>query len=150
MAKCIKYCIKRMLKTADENPTQPFTIIDAYNRKIYDSPDKCQRVINAQNAAHISTQWKFIMFEIAVDERDTYVGFDPDDKRCQLIKPDTFKGNRTQALKNKSHVDAEERRKEESRKKAQREFEERERALMAKFTPEQMRDYVALKLKEEN
>ncbi|EHG2442587.1 hypothetical protein J4061_004474 [Salmonella enterica] len=148
MAKCIKYCIKRMLKTASENPMKPFTIIDAYNKRVYDTAAKAQRVIDAQNQAHVNSNWKFVMFTIEIDERHSHLEYDPDDIRCNFIKPDNFTGNRTTALKNKARENAKERAKEESRKKAQAHFDARLNKLLDKMTPEQRKSYIDLTMKE--
>lgn len=151
MPKVTKYCIKRVLKTDQVNSDIKLTIVDAYNRKVYDTENQRNRILDAQNNAHINTQWIFIPFEIEVDSTRTLrKPFDPDDPKCNLIKPDTFKGNRTIALKNKIRNEDEQRRKEDLRKKSQSIFEEREKDLINKMTPEQMAHYVALKIKEGN
>lgn len=150
MSKCRKWCIKRLLKSVDENLIEkPFTIIDAYNKKVYDTPEKAQRIINAQNAAHVCTQWKFVLFEIEIDERHSHLAYDPENPACNFIQaPKTLTGNRTTQIKNKLREEAEKARKKDIRDKAQREFEAKEKALMAKMTPEQLAAYMQLKLNE--
>ncbi|ENL8185155.1 hypothetical protein AB6F95_004639 [Salmonella enterica] len=148
MPKAIKYCMKRILKTATLQAGKKLTIVDAYNKKHYDTARKRDSIMNAQNAAHVNTQWKFVPFDIEIDEKHSHLRYDPDDPRCNFFKEDKFTGNRTHTLKNKSRVEAEEAEKQEKQKKIKAAFDNKLQLLLDKMTPEQRNQYIEFKMKE--